>query len=153
MALKKKEREELHMMFGGKCAYCGEDLKRGWHADYIGPVEREWLKAFYRARWIREGRRGAEPEKPKLGRPERDCIENMFPACRNCNCGKSAYNLEMWRRILSEQPRMAFDYSSNYRWSIKFGLVALTNAPVVFYFERMRSSAHFEANQIEEVKS
>lgn len=34
MKLTKRKREELHMKFGGRCAFCGTDLPvRGWHAE------------------------------------------------------------------------------------------------------------------------
>ena len=30
MGLNKKQREELRMKYDGKCAYCGEELKKGY---------------------------------------------------------------------------------------------------------------------------
>ena len=36
MALTKKQRVELRMKFGGRCAYCGCELpEKGWHADHV----------------------------------------------------------------------------------------------------------------------
>jgi hypothetical protein len=36
MALTKKQRAELRMKFGGRCAYCGCELpEKGWHADHV----------------------------------------------------------------------------------------------------------------------
>ena len=41
MALTKKQRAELRMKFGGRCAYCGCELpEKGWHADHVQPVAR-----------------------------------------------------------------------------------------------------------------
>ncbi len=40
MALTKKQRAELRMKFGGRCAYCGCELGEKWHADHVKPVIR-----------------------------------------------------------------------------------------------------------------
>ena len=31
----KKERELIFNKYNGKCAYCGCELKKGWHIDHI----------------------------------------------------------------------------------------------------------------------
>jgi hypothetical protein len=36
VSLTKKQRIELRMMFGGRCAYCGVQLTGKWHADHAG---------------------------------------------------------------------------------------------------------------------
>lgn len=42
LKLSKKQREELRMKFGGRCAYCGCQLpEKGWHADHVKAVYRE----------------------------------------------------------------------------------------------------------------
>jgi hypothetical protein len=35
-----KDRETVFNKFGGKCAYCGEELQKGWHVDEMEPVIR-----------------------------------------------------------------------------------------------------------------
>lgn len=43
MALTKKQRAELRMKFGGRCAYCGCELpEKGWHADHVEAALRKW---------------------------------------------------------------------------------------------------------------
>ena len=37
---KKEQRQILKMKYGGRCAYCGEELGDRWHADHIKPVLR-----------------------------------------------------------------------------------------------------------------
>lgn len=136
MKLSIAERETLRMMFKGNCAYCGCELKRGWHADHIEAVYRKviWVPGSMTPDGWKHGKLKQTGE---LHSPENDRIDNLFPSCRTCNSSKSSYSLESWRQILSEQPRMARDYSHNYRWALKFGLVIETNVPVVFYFERL----------------
>lgn len=42
MVLTKKQRAELRMKFGGRCAYCGCELpEKGWHADHVEAVYRK----------------------------------------------------------------------------------------------------------------
>ena len=33
--MKKIERELIFNKYNGKCAYCGCELKKGWHIDHI----------------------------------------------------------------------------------------------------------------------
>jgi 5-methylcytosine-specific restriction endonuclease McrA len=137
-ALTKKERAELREMFGGHCAYCGDVLPQtGWHADHVEPVYREtvWVNGYLAAGG--EYVRGRLKKTGKSYQPQNHRLDNLMPSCRKCNCSKNSYTLESWRRILSEQPRMCHDYSHNFRWAVKFGLVTVNNVPVVFYFERV----------------
>lgn len=67
MALTKKQRAELRMKFGGRCAYCGCELGDKWHADHVQPVIRFDGKMLHQ---------------------ERDDINNMVPACHPCNLHK-----------------------------------------------------------------
>lgn len=60
MALTKKQRAELRMKFGGRCAYCGCELGEKWHADHVKPVIRFDGNMLHQ---------------------ERDDISNMVPAC------------------------------------------------------------------------
>ncbi len=43
MRLKKAEREQVRLKYGGRCAYCGVVLGDRWHADHLAPVVRELL--------------------------------------------------------------------------------------------------------------
>ena len=52
MQLSKPQRDVLRMKFGGMCAYCGSELpEKGWHADHVEPVLREWWKKHRTFRW------------------------------------------------------------------------------------------------------
>ena len=42
----KKEREIIKNKFGGKCAYCGEDLPgRGWHVKHLNERNTQYKMA------------------------------------------------------------------------------------------------------------
>lgn len=66
MALTKKQRAELRMKFGGRCAYCGCELGDKWHADHVEAVRRNISNGY------------------AMDRPENDTVSNMVPACIPC---------------------------------------------------------------------
>ncbi len=84
MALTKKQRAELRMKFGGRCAYCGCELGEKWHADHVKPVIRFDGNMLHQ---------------------ERDDISNMVPECHPCNLHKHCSSLEDYRRIISDGRR------------------------------------------------
>lgn len=100
MALTKKQRAELRMKFGGRCAYCGCELpEKGWHADHVEAVLRkseQCMKAA--AKGIFKLKATGE-----YYRPEAERLENLFPACAPCNLLKTSYSLEMFRKQVSLQ--------------------------------------------------
>ena len=59
MALTKKQRAELRMKFGGRCAYCGCELSDKWHADHVEAVRRNISNGY------------------AMDRPENDTVSNM----------------------------------------------------------------------------
>lgn len=134
----KAERAALREMFGGHCAYCGCVLpEKGWHADHVKAVRREWYKSPVKVTWS-VGEHGLikTEEKQTVGveRPENDTLDNMFPACAPCNLDKHADDLENWRIALRNKINVC-RYDSAFRHAERFGLVQITDKPVVFYFE------------------
>jgi 5-methylcytosine-specific restriction endonuclease McrA len=145
--LSKVERVTLRMKFDGKCAYCGCGLPdKGWHADHVEPVLREWWKTT--AGWkeahgfkydVVDGkivRVAIELEKAGMERPQNDTLDNLFPACRACNIDKHASSLEGWRRQLQDRVGVCRRNYSAFRHAERFGLVTEINKPVVFWFEQ-----------------
>ena len=130
MALSKKQRAVLREKWGGKCAYCGCELGDKWHADHIEPVDREIA-------WTREGPK----QTGKLIKPERDCIENMNPACPPCNIDKHSMSLEHWRLLMQRTNEVLMRDYPTFRRAVRYGLVSLSAAPIVFYFERAAQAA------------
>jgi hypothetical protein len=124
--LNRDQRISLGLMFDGVCAYCGKPLGERWHADHVEPVVRnDWFK-----------------QSPKRGpdHPERDNIGNLMPACAPCNIDKHSLSLEGWRRKLQDACNVLARNQPTYRHALRFGLVAETQAKVVFWFERVRDS-------------
>jgi len=127
MKLTKKQRIELAAKFGGKCAYCGAELGKSFHADHLEPVLRL-------AKWVRgEG----YVLTGDLERPERDILENLMPSCAPCNIDKHSLDLESWRRKLQDGPNVLLRNNPTYRHSLRFKLIEETGNPVIFYFEQI----------------
>jgi len=103
----KQKREEVKSKFGGKCAYCGNLLDK-FHVDH---------------------------KKPLLHGGTHD-DDNLVPACPSCNAWKSAWDLEGFRKQVSEQIQRLNDYSANYKLAKRYGLIKEITTDVIFHFEK-----------------
>lgn len=125
----KKYRQVVFEKYGGRCAYCGCELLKGWHVDHINPIRRNESDAGIA--------RFNQFRKVPITRGEND-ISNYNPACRQCNIWKSTYSIEHFRKEVSEQISRLNNYSANYRNAKRYGLVVEHDTPVVFYFESFK---------------
>ncbi|MGP3122693.1 HNH endonuclease [Serratia nevei] len=135
--LTKAQRTVLREKFGGRCAYCGCELpEKGWHADHLEPVMREFEQDMAAAE------KGLFKLKAtgKVLHESRDAIENLNPACAPCNLFKTTFSLETFREQIAAQAERARAYSVNFRTAERFGLIEVKPAPVVFWFERHREA-------------
>lgn len=130
------QRLALFNKYGGNCAYCGQSLpEKGWHADHIEAIVRdfEWKK-------VENDPRGWSHRAVQTGtcaHPERMRIDNLNPSCRACNINKSSMSLEHWRGMLEQLIRVLRDNYAPFRHAERFGLVAVAETKVVFYFEKL----------------
>lgn len=122
----KRQRDALRQKFGGRCAYCGCELE-GMHADHLEPVVR-----LHTDPW---GRPLPAAEKRFL-KPERNVVSNMMPACKGCNLHKGGHPLEHWRTYLQRSAEIVRAQTSTFRAGERFGVITVSDAPVVFYFEK-----------------
>lgn len=129
MKLSKSQRDGLRMKYGGLCAYCGCELSGRWHADHVEPVQRDTRYCYKTQRYIQTG---------NVLAPERDCLENLKPACASCNLDKSTQSLEDWRGWL--QDRLVQSMRNNLpslRNAERFGLIIIPEKqPLLFWFEK-----------------
>lgn len=121
MAIPKKAREQIYNKYGGRCAYCGCDLEKGWHVDHIEPRWHTWSEE--------DLNRLVKTTKGK------SFVENYNPACPRCNKWKSTYGIEGFREEIAKQVIRLRKYNSNFRMAEDYGLAKETGKPVVFYFE------------------
>jgi len=111
----KIDRDKIKNKFDGCCAYCGIELKKGWHADHVNPIYRDVV------------------DKPE--RAGTDTEDNMYPSCPRCNRWKSVFTVEIFRREISKQIERLRKTSPGFRLSEDYGLIKDLNNPVVFLFE------------------
>lgn len=135
MKLSKKNREIIFNKFGGKCAYCGCELQKGWHADHIEAVQRNMV--------IENGR---IKQDGTMLNPELDIIDNFNPSCPECNLYKSSMPLSAFRKMLQEQANIARRSSKNFRFAERYGLIAVTDRAIEFYFERAENAEKAQTN-------
>lgn len=137
MKLTPKQRAELRMKFGGRCAYCGTPLpEKGWHADHVEAVLRvseQDLKAAASGIFKLKST-GA------VFNQHADRLENIVPACAPCNLFKTTYSLEMFRKQIALQVERARNSSVNFRTAERFGQIQVTPSPVVFWFEKYQAA-------------
>lgn len=128
--LSKKEREQLKIMFEGKCAYCGYELGPSWCADHIEPIYRK-------LKYARDPITGIGRMVAAGGcyRPDMDTRDNLFPCCGPCNIHKGVSSLEGWRKSLEDLGGVLQRNYPTYRHAVRFGMILETPKPVVFWFE------------------
>lgn len=120
--MKKSDRQKVFDKFGGKCAYCGCELSKGWNADHIEP------------HWHTVPEHKAEKYGIKKGSND---IENFNPSCPRCNKWKSTFSIEQFRNEIQLQISRLNAYNSNYRLAKDYGLISETDKKVLFYFETL----------------
>ena len=122
---KVEEREFVFNKYGGKCAYCGDPLEKGWHKDHIEAIERKH-------QWDRKARKW---KVVGMSKPELDTIDNLNPSCPSCNINKHSMTIEQFRKQIKRFVSSLNKRSTQYKIAKRYGLVEETEIDVVFYFE------------------
>lgn len=153
--MKKSDRQKIFDKFGGRCAYCGCELEKGWHIDEIEPVRRRYKtvkggwaingKVLPKEEWIKLSEeditnRGLKWKEDYLAfdgydHPERLTLENQNPACASCNINKHSMSLEGFRQLISGFMYHLNNVSTQYKIAKRYGLIQETGIEVKFYFE------------------
>lgn len=114
----KTTRELIRNKYNSKCAYCGVELGNRWHVDHIDPVVRGVDSGVF-------------------SKPQNHNIENMNPSCASCNIQKNSFTLEQFRENIKQFVKSLNQYSTQYKFAKKYGLITETNIDVKFYFETL----------------
>ncbi len=133
--MKKADRQKIFDKCGGKCAYCGCKLTKGWNVDEIEPIKRSFKYRRDDKGRILTNSKGNDIKDVIIKHPERLHIDNQNPACPRCNRWKTDMPLESFRKEIAEQVTRARAYSCNFRMAEAYGLVKETGIEVKFYFE------------------
>lgn len=125
----KKERQLIFDKYKGRCAYCGEELKKGWHTDHIEPIVRDSHWNSVKGRYEATG---------TCRKPENDTLENFNPSCASCNIQKNSYTLEQFRHNIERYVISLNSYSTQYKIAKRYGLISENDIKVTFYFETLK---------------
>jgi hypothetical protein len=126
----KAVRQIIFNKYGGKCAYCGCDLVRGWHVDEIEPVRRNHKYDWNKKRFV------IDKDDPMM-HPERMHIDNQNPSCAPCNIQKGSFSVEQFRSNIAQFVNSLNQYSTQYKFAKRYGLVQENEIEVEFYFEKV----------------
>ena len=119
----KNERQIVFAKYGGKCAYCGCDLQKGWHVDHIEPAFHNWSDDDIK-RHLKKDR-------------GENTIENYNPACPRCNRWKGTWSIEQFRNEIYLQLERLERDSASFRMARDYGLLKTTDIEVKFYYETL----------------
>lgn len=117
----KNERQIVFDKYGGKCAYCGCELQKGWHVDHIEPAFHNWSDEDVKRHLKQE--RGL------------NIIENYNAACPRCNRWKGTWSIEQFRNEISLQLERLERDSAPFRMARDYGLIKTSEIEVKFYYE------------------
>lgn len=134
---KKQERELLYNKYNGRCAYCGDPLKKGWHVDEIEPIKRYTERIPDGKGSFLRNSKGNYKLKYLMENPEKLHIDNQNPSCPSCNIQKNSYTLEQFRENIKNFVNSLNQYSTQYKFAKKYGLIEETGIEVKFYFETL----------------
>lgn len=132
--MKKADRQKIFDKYGGKCAYCGYELQKGWHVDEVEPIRRGrlYVKDDNGMRLYKDGE---AVTKPTIMHPERLHLDNQNPACASCNINKHSESLEQFRKNIAAYMKHLNEISTQYKIAKRYGLIQETGIEVKFYFE------------------
>jgi len=127
--MKKHERQKIFDKYGGKCAYCGCELLKGWHVDEVEPCRRmyDYVRHPINGNWVTKF--------IGYSHPERLNIDNQMPACASCNINKHSGSVEDFRNLIQGFKKHLNEINTQYKISKRYGLVVEVDKPIVFYFE------------------
>jgi len=124
MNKKETERELIFKKTNGRCAYCGCELKTGWHLDHVIPARRDFDRG--------------KLKKINYKNKELDSADNKFAACPSCNINKHSMPIEEFRLTILKFVDSLNERIVQYKIAKRFGLITETNKKIVFYFEEIK---------------
>jgi 5-methylcytosine-specific restriction endonuclease McrA len=135
----KANRQAIFDKYGGRCAYCGIELVKGWHVDELEPIRRKnKLVGGYRDEngdWVE---RRFVPN--GCMHPDRLHLDNQMPACASCNINKHSGSLEEFRSMITGFMKHLNEINTQYKIAKRYGLVIENIKPIVFYFETKQTT-------------
>ncbi len=123
----KEKREIVFNSYGGHCAFCGDELQKGWH---VSPILNPKMAIAESGQLVQEN----------IG------VENFLPACRACNLsriqlsyGQELMTIERFRTYLKFSFERMLKDTADYKKAMRYGLIVETGNPIKFYFEKINN--------------
>ena len=113
----KKDRQFIFDKYNGKCAYCGCELKAGFHIDHIEPIRRNLDGSCLN--------------------PQNEWLSNINPSCPSCNIMKHNQSIEQFRAMIKKFVANLNKYNNQYKFAKIYVLVTENDIEVKFYFETL----------------
>ncbi len=129
MSKRQQLRKKIYNKYGGKCAYCGCKLQKGWHIDELYPVVRNYKWNNAGTRYVHDG---------TYMNPENLNEKNQMPSCPSCNINKHSMSLEGFRHLIENFIVSLNRDSTQYKIAKRYGLITENIKPVIFYFELIK---------------
>lgn len=126
-SLSPKLRKQVYEKYNGHCAYCGCKLE-------MKDMQVDHIKSVY----------VHQDFKHDMTDEEMNSIDNLMPACRQCNLYKSTMTLEDFRNQLETTLFRNTIKTFQFRLAEKYGLVQKTPHKIRFYFEEVRDAKEVE---------
>lgn len=116
--MKKELRQQVYEKYGGHCAYCGCELE-------FGKMQVDHFKA--------------QVYDKEAGRKINNDIDNLMPACAECNRYKAEWSIEVMREWLQKSKQQLLK-TQNLRILHRMGGFEISNKPLIFYFEKWKKA-------------
>lgn len=136
--MKKSDRQKVFDKYGGKCAYCGCELQKGWHVDHLEPCRRitsteQVLQpegVYPRYKWVEKV--------VGYSNPDANHIDNYMPSCPSCNINKHGDSIEGFRATINGFVKSLNERMVQYKVAKRYGLIQETGNEVKFFFEMFK---------------
>lgn len=133
--ISKQIRQQVYDKYGGHCAYCGRKLTlKEMQVDHVYSVYHAELNEKGKAVDVDDIKGDLESLKEKAAHV--NDIDNLMPACRQCNFYKGAMDIETFRNQLETTLLGNTIKTFQFRLAERYGLVQATPHHVRFYFEK-----------------
>lgn len=137
----KKIRQQVYEKYNGHCAYCGRKITlKEMQVDHVYSVYHAELNKKGKAVGVEDSK--GDPKYLKEKAAHVNDIDNLMPACRQCNFYKGAMDIEAFRSQLETALFYNATNTFQFRLAERYGLVKPTPHHIEFYFEKEKSNDH-----------
>ena len=122
----KKLRQQVYEKYGGHCAYCGKKIE--YKDMQVDHADITYGRAFY----------GMDTKRAQEAITDNSIndIENLMPACRQCNFYKGMDNIDYFRRKIKNTLEHSCVNTFQAKLAMQYGIIKHHEWDGLFYFEK-----------------